>query len=254
VDFRELAEIGAEPSPTHLASFVVAYLETHASARRSDLINAAEIEWLRENGSPMKTALVPRMKKALAILTAQGSIRQSGAYGIWVLSEAAPPASSTSVRPPTDLHRGDDHTDSESLAQESDDEPGEDDRADRVVGIGHQQVYCFYLDAYRDLALSRGESTWPIKIGMSAGQLSARLEAHRTALPEAPHLALLIETDNAATLEKVIHGVLTLRGKRSEGTGGAEWFTTTPDEIEEIYRSTLGPQDAGVDSRIHQRR
>lgn len=184
----------------------------------------------------MTTALVPRMKKALKMLTEQGTVIPTGAYGIWTLSESVPDEQLTGL--------DNEHVEVDPTVEDGDvDDSPEADLADRVVGTGEQQVYCFYLMAYRELAAARGQSDWPIKIGMTAGQLSSRMESHRTALPEAPRLALVIETDYAATLEKIIHGVLTLRGKRTPGTGGTEWFTTTPQEIEAIYHAALGDSE-----------
>lgn len=236
MDFAELASIGAEPSPTHLGSFIVGYLDRHGPARRSDLMRATEAEWRRVANGPMKTALVPRMKKALKMLTEQRTVIPTGAYGIWALSESTHSERLTALNDaePVELDPTDD-----------DDDSPETSIADRVIGNGAQQVYCFYLAAYRDLATARGESEWPIKIGMTAGQLSSRMDTHRTALPEEPLLTLVIETDYAATLEKVLHGVLTLRGKRTNGTGGTEWFTTTPQEIEAIYHAVIGDAEPG---------
>ena len=105
------------------------------------------------------------------------------------------------------------------------------------LGDGSQTVYAFYLPTYRDAAKAQGEDRWPIKIGMTAtGSVAARLDAHRTALPEAPVLAVRLRVDNASTVERVIHGVLALRGLRSDQAGGSEWYVTNPAEIESIYR------------------
>jgi hypothetical protein len=70
---------------------------------------------------------------------------------------------------------------------------------------------------------------------MTTGSVAARIGSLRTAFPEVPVITLVIRTDDAAALEKVIHGVLAFRGRRSEDSPGSEWFLTDAAEIESIY-------------------
>jgi hypothetical protein len=118
------------------------------------------------------------------------------------------------------------------------------DLFEREIGDGAQSVYAFYLPTFRVAAEACGEGRWPIKIGMTTASVVARMDSFRTALPEMPVLALRLRVDDASAVERVIHGVLALRGQRVEQAGGSEWFLTTPHEIEAIYnfiRSTQSP-------------
>lgn len=234
MDFRELARIGAEPSPTPLSAFVVEHLEANGPTKRGDLIAAAEAEWRAISGKDMEASLTSRMKKALQMLVKQGSVRSTGAYGRWELTEPnATPTPATSMAPSDPGEELDEDEDEQSLLVE------------REVGRGDQIVYCYYLDAYRQRAESRGSRRWPIKVGMTTGELRHRMAQHATGAPEAPTVALVIRTDNAALLEKTVHGVLTYRGRRDDPSGGSEWFVSNPGEILEIYRSIGGSTVVG---------
>ena len=75
----------------------------------------------------------------------------------------------------------------------------------------------------------------PCKIGRTDRDPVARVLAQAaTALPERPHIALVIRTSFALAWEAALHGVLTLRGRRIEDAPGAEWFLTSPDEVYEL--------------------
>ena len=54
-------------------------------------------------------------------------------------------------------------------------------------------------------------------------------------MPEKPKIALRIQTDKPFELEKAIHKLLSKDGKRLQGAPGAEWFVTSPSEVEEIH-------------------
>lgn len=113
-------------------------------------------------------------------------------------------------------------------------------RAEVEMGHGPQFVYAFYLPMYRRSAEAQGRQRWPIKIGMTTTSVAVRMAAHRTALPEFPQLGLLVRTTDAALLEKVIHGILSLRGAQTEESGGSEWFNTNLEELISIYRFVEG--------------
>jgi hypothetical protein len=128
---------------------------------------------------------------------------------------------------------------------------------ERIVGDGNQSVYAFYLPTYRAAAEARGEDRWPIKIGMTTNNVVARIDSFRTALPEIPTLALRMRVDNATAMERVIHGILALRGQWLEHAGGSEWFLTNPHEVESIYKfigtqptPTAGDSSIESESRV----
>ena len=60
-------------------------------------------------------------------------------------------------------------------------------------------------------------------------------------MPEKPKIALRIQTDNDKPfeLEKAIHKLLAKDGKQMKGAPGAEWFDTSPSEVEEIHAILL---------------
>ena len=53
--------------------------------------------------------------------------------------------------------------------------------------------------------------------------------------PTTPTIARLFSLDKHEVLEKTIHRILELRGKRIENAQGDEWFWTNPDIVLEIY-------------------
>jgi len=93
-------------------------------------------------------------------------------------------------------------------------------------------VYLYYLPAYRISAETAKLKAWPCKIGRTERDpLSRILSQAATALPEKPHVALIIYTQYPISFEAAIHGVLTLRGQKIDDSPGKEWFLTSPDEV-----------------------
>jgi T5orf172 domain len=225
VDFAQLARINAEPTPSAIEPILVKHLELNGPSRRADLLAAVESSWKRASGQPMKGSLTAKVKKALQQLASQGIVRPTGHYGIWSLVDSA-------LEPPEEIAiAGFDDTTKEEEAEL----PDEPVAAETEVGTGPQIVYAYYLNVYREAAQLQGADRWPIKVGMTTGPLEDRMAAHRTALPDAPKVAVIIRTENAALLEKVLHGILTLRGHRYDASGGSEWFTTNPQEVVDLY-------------------
>jgi hypothetical protein len=104
--------------------------------------------------------------------------------------------------------------------------------ADTVLGQGRGAIYLYYLPAYRLRAEERGEKNWPCKIGRTDHDPPTRvLSQAGTALPERPHLAIVVRTDYPSAWEAALHGVLTLRGLRIDDLPGSEWFLTSPSEV-----------------------
>jgi hypothetical protein len=60
-------------------------------------------------------------------------------------------------------------------------------------------------------------------------------------LPDRLVWAIAIWTDDPDTDERLVRGILERWGRRYEGTGGKEWFITTPLELATIYDSLLPP-------------
>lgn len=118
--------------------------------------------------------------------------------------------------------------------------------AEVELGEGAQAVYAYYLPTLRELAVSRGEVRWAIKVGTTTTHVASRMSTRVTALPEVPALGLVIRTDHDTALEGVIQGVLTLRGRVWEDSDGSAWLLTNLDELRDIYLSTLEPQSSAT--------
>lgn len=102
----------------------------------------------------------------------------------------------------------------------------------RTLGSGKSCVYLYYYPAYRCLAEYEGKKFWPCKIDS--------VESHdRTEMPEPPQIGLIFKTDDPENLKQTIYNVLKFRGKHIEATSGKKWFTTSPSEVEGIYKNLM---------------
>jgi hypothetical protein len=107
-------------------------------------------------------------------------------------------------------------------------------------GEGKEVVYVYYLPAYRDQAAYLGRDTWPMKIGMTKGDLPSRIRDQvSTAVPEEPVIGLIYRTDSASVGERMLHSTLDTRGRRMAGAPGREWFLTNLAEVKEILDFVL---------------
>lgn len=110
----------------------------------------------------------------------------------------------------------------------------ESDEENVTDGGGKPSVYWYTFPAYQAKA-----GPYPIKIGRGTDPL-ARIRMQVTAMPEQPVVLGTYEHDDPANLERALHSVLILRGKRKTDAPGAEWFITTPDEIKLLIKVVLG--------------
>jgi hypothetical protein len=108
-----------------------------------------------------------------------------------------------------------------------------DEEAAIEAGI-KPSVYWYTFPAYR---LDSGR--YPIKIGRGADP-EARIRAQVTAMPEQPIILGKYVHDDPTALERALHSILILRGKRKTDAPGMEWFMTTPEEIEALIKAVLG--------------
>lgn len=218
---------GGEPGPTAVAEFVVQYLQTHKTASRRELNDALVAEWRQVSGRNFEHDPISKLKKALISTQRSGHVRPAAMHGHYAICD--------------DALDGESRFDGAvpSLADEA------LTRAEVVLGQGAEYVYAIYISAYRQVAEASGEKSWPIKIGR-AFDFVARMNAHRTALPDAPVIAVLMRVDDSPRLEKAMHGVLTFRGRSYGGDGGSEWYVTTPEEIQSVYWEIVGDDDTGL--------
>lgn len=118
-------------------------------------------------------------------------------------------------------------TESETAVEEDEDEIAE------ALGAT-PAVYWYTFPAYR-----RAEGTFPIKIG-KGNNPEVRIAQQVTSMPEQPVILGTYDHGDALSLERALHAVLTLRGKRKHDAPGTEWFMTTPQEITQLIKVVLG--------------
>jgi hypothetical protein len=94
-------------------------------------------------------------------------------------------------------------------------------------------VYWYTFPAYM-----RSDGPFPIKIGRGNSPES-RVSQQVTSMPEKPEILGTFAHEDVGTLERALHAVLTLRGKRKKDAPGMEWFLTTPQEISQLIKVVL---------------
>jgi hypothetical protein len=99
---------------------------------------------------------------------------------------------------------------------------------------GKPAVYWYTFPAYQS-----NSGPFPIKIGRGTDP-QARIRMQVTAMPEQPTVLGIHEHQDPVSLERALHSVLNLRGKRKTDAPGTEWFVTTPDEIQALIKMVLG--------------
>jgi hypothetical protein len=191
---------------------------------------------LARGGTNSRAQDLPRsVKKALSELREAG-LAENPSFGYWRVISKDP-------TPPEAVHALEE-TRPADYVQSQGDPPVEEPAADIILGVGSGAAYLYYLPTYRILAESNGEKLWPCKVGRTGQDpLTRILSQAATALPEKPHVAIIIHTDQPAVLESTLHGALTLRGRLIEDSPGSEWFLTNPDEVLALAQS--------LDPRLH---
>ena len=112
--------------------------------------------------------------------------------------------------------------------------------ADKEIGSGHNSVYVYYYDRYKELANLKGQEIWECKIGRTDVDPISRIVGQSgTCYPELPHIALIIYCDDSSLLEKALHSILKVKNRWLSNSPGKEWFLTSPEEIESIYLSII---------------
>ena len=102
-----------------------------------------------------------------------------------------------------------------------------------TLGSGAGAVYVYYYPRDKELAESKKESLWQCKVGMTESDVDTRVKAQMTsAIYEEPEIGLVLRTDTPRCLEKAIHAILELKGRKINTSGrGNEWFFTSPNEV-----------------------
>jgi hypothetical protein len=189
---------------------------------RAILVDELVKHHLKNGGAKGKAQDVSSViKKALANLKRKGKA-ENPSVGHWRIGEIS-------------MMDKSDETQIPKLTTMSDDQI-----ADSVLGEGGSVVYLYYLPTYRQIAVGNNENAWYCKIGKTDRDPLIRIMNQvATALPEKPHIALLIRTNMPNQLEVAIHSILTLRGRKIDSSPGSEWFLTNPSEVQEIYKMIL---------------
>ncbi|SDG29919.1 T5orf172 domain-containing protein [Limimonas halophila] len=117
---------------------------------------------------------------------------------------------------------GEEETDEEAIQAA---EAAVDRSGCKTIGTGPECVYAYGYACAQDR----------LKVGSSTGDVISRVASQiHTSTPDRPHLVLMIQTHDARALERSIHGILRLHGRKVPGAG-AEWFFVSPRELEAIY-------------------
>jgi len=94
------------------------------------------------------------------------------------------------------------------------------------IGEGEEVVYAYGYRCVPDR----------LKIGSCSGDPVARIAAQiSTSTPDKPVLLLQIRTHDCRALERTLHGMFRLKGKKIDGAG-AEWFVATREEVLAAYK------------------
>lgn len=198
---------GAPLSPTVFGEVAVDVVPRNRTFSRTEIIDMVTATHLEGGGKAITTSMTSTAKKALQDLSAAGLVRNI-AYGHWRFDEAMSP---DRVREPVE------------------------------IGNGKEAVYVYYFPAYRDQAAHLGRVDWPMKIGMTASDVTARIKAQiSTAMPETPAIGLIYRTDTATNDEWLLHSTLRARGRHLSTAPGQEWYMTSLVEIREILDFAVG--------------
>lgn len=188
--------------------------EPGAVVSRKDLIVSVDEHHQKNGGLPARGTLLSAAKKGLQMLQRDGMARQAGVPGYWVVTDQPAPG---------------------AAAQAVEDEP-------ELVefGEGPEVVYVYYFPAYKDQAAYRGHKHWPLKIGMTTSEVQPRIRDQvGTAMPEAPVIAMLYRTVDAADVERVVHSALRARKRKVAKSPGNEWYLSSVSEIQEIIEFSM---------------
>lgn len=113
-----------------------------------------------------------------------------------------------------------------------------DEKLDNVLtlGDGEESIYVYYYSSHKRIADFDGKDDWPCKIGKTKMDVRERISSQvKTSQPENPIIAIIIKTDSSSNLERMFHSILTEKGKHIIEAQGVEWFSTNPEEINNIY-------------------
>ena len=185
-------------------------------------------------GQPEDKNYTSTFKAALRYLEKEGKAKsltkEGGPKGYWQIGSIS------------DFSNGNQHERVETLRTENigdEKKVAESGEPEKIIGTGEGAVYLFYHDDHKYKAESEGKSFWQCKVGMTERDPIERVRTQTsTATPEPPK-TYIFRTDVPEAMEKAIHAILDACGKRVKYSRGKEWFITSPDEVENIYRGLI---------------
>lgn len=193
---------GLPLTPSLFGELTLQLVPTESPVNRKELCELVSTHHAERGGEPARGSLVSVAKKALQNLQKQGRAEATGVPGYWRI---APDPLAVDLDQPLDL------------------------------GVGNETLYVYFFPAYRDQAAYLGRDTWPIKVGMSTTDAGLRMRDQvGTAMPERPVVGMLYRTDDARTLERLVHSTLRTRGRHLKDAPGSEWFLSSVQEVRSI--------------------
>jgi hypothetical protein len=186
------------------------------------LIDQVPRKHCQQGGFDGKDSIKNVVNKALGYLKEDGCVRRKS-YGNW-------------ERIAEDLDAAADVLDLPAAPPSAVILPQDKIKIERTLGEGPESLYVYYYNTDRELADLKGQSTWPCKIGNAGHAVERVLNQARTARHSLPVIALVIRSDDAEELERLIHRLF----KRARlwidnDYCGDEWFITNPEQVASCY-------------------
>ncbi len=216
----------AELTPTVLAVIMIHQLNGKRF-KRSEAIEAAKEYHLRHGGLAMRDNYTDTFKR---VANDQLSDYMNNIIrNLWYLNFTPEDLEDFIERPEDSKEKSEECVPTTNVAVEM---------ADDIIGEGDECVYVYYYETYKEMAMMKGQKKWKCKIGMSTSSAADRVMSQTgTALPEKPHIGLIIKTTNAKCLESLLHHCMKYHGAYIAEAPGTEWFETSPEEILGIYNN-----------------
>ena len=191
------------------------------------------VDFHRDNGGLLeKKTYISTIKTALSKTLGDECINKS--YGVWYLR----PSDENENDVQSIVENNEGIIENEIIENESIQD--EIQLSEKIIGDGDKAVYVYYYETYKQYALLQGKKAWECKVGRTdVDPIQRVLGQASTCYPESPHIALIIRCDNSNIIETTLHNILKLKGRWIENAPGKEWFITSPEEIEVIYRSIV---------------
>ena len=214
-----------------IAEELILELFNGKTVRRKVLVDTVVQTHCERGGLPPGSVDWQCIKASLRNLKKNG-FAQNAHYAHWQIGEMPKSPGESPQKTP---ERVNDKTDESPVTNPDNTDPITSVELSGVMrlGSGSGAVYVYYFPRDKKLAESEGKSVWQCKVGRTEGDVGNRVKGQMTAaIYEKPEIGLEIRTDNPRCLEKAIHAILELKGRKIDTDGGGnEWFFTSPNEV-----------------------